>query len=105
MSKHPNNLIYVYTRADAIKDGVLIEAGFHEGEQICITDNLMKRAGLHEDKKQRDEVVKKAIEALSVPQKGDWQHKRLRTFSYNKMVCMSAWIKFEGYTIMLPSDY
>ena len=58
-----SNVVFVYTREDAIRDGVLIEVDTYKGEQICITDNAFKIAGL-EDETLRNHVIKAAIEAL-----------------------------------------
>ena len=99
-----SNVVFVYTREDAIRDGVLIEVDTYKGKQICITDNAYKIAGL-EDETLRNHVIKAAIEALSKPDENDASYKKLRSILVKGHLFWAVWTDTEGFTIMLPSDY
>ena len=101
------DVIYTYTRDQAVKDGVLIELGIIGSTPVYATTNCFYRAGL-DNPLQRIGVVLEAIEALKKQDVEDTSVMKLRVLHKGIAAdyeCLWVIQDCEAITIMFPEDY
>lgn len=93
-------VIYAYTREQAIEDGVLVPVGMAGNQSVVFTSNLF--ADGYEDKDKRIALVNRGLEMLRQPNPEDSEHMKLRVIEKDKI-----WVIWngEGFTFMKPEDY
>ena len=96
-----SNVIYSYTREQAIEDGVLILSGTVGAISVVFTSNLF--ADGYEDKEKRIALVNRGLEMLRQPDSEDSAYMKLRVIEKDKIWVI--WHAGEGFTFMKPEDY
>jgi type I site-specific restriction endonuclease len=96
-----SNVIYSYTREQAIEDGVLILSGTVGATSVVFTSNLF--ADGYEDKEKRIALVNRGLEMLRQPDPEDSDYMKLRVIEKDKIWVI--WHAGEGFTFMKPEDY
>lgn len=96
-----SNVIYSYTREQAIEDGVLILSGTVGATSVVFTSNLF--ADGYEDKEKRIALVNRGLEMLRQPDLEDSDYMKLRVIEKDKIWVI--WHAGEGFTFMKPEDY
>lgn len=93
-------VIYTYTREQAIEDGILVPVGFIGSQSVVITANLFKEG--YEDEQKRKDLINRGLELLRQPDPEDTEDMKLRAIEKNKI-----WVIWnaEGFTYMKPEDY
>ncbi|MFA5762392.1 MAG: hypothetical protein WC931_02245 [Bacilli bacterium] len=108
-------IISVYTREQAIDDGMLVETGTAlipttkgiATVSVCLTTNCFVSA-LLDDEARRAQVMKRALAALLEHDHEDTPYMRLRVLNGNLPTgCPTLWVilDHDGITVMLPEDY
>lgn len=95
------NVIFAYTQAQAIEDGVLIVVGYCGKEKVVLTRNLFYDG--YEDLLRRRELVMKGLELLKLPDAEDSEYMKLRVIEKDKLWVI--WSAGEGFVFMKPEDY
>jgi len=95
-----NNVIYSYTKEQAIEDGVLVSVGTVGTQSVVFTSNLF--ADGYEDKQKRIELVNRGLEMLKQPDPEDTDYMKLRVIEKDKI-----WVILDGsgITFLRPEDY
>jgi hypothetical protein len=95
-----NNVIYSYTKEQAIEDGVLELVGSIGNQSVVFTSNLFKDG--YENEQKRKELVNRGLTMLRQPDPEDTPYMKLRVIEKDKI-----WIILngEGFTFMKPEDY
>lgn len=104
MDKNNNDepeVIYAYTREQAIEDGVLVPVGTAGNQSVVFTSNLF--ADGYEDKEKRIALVNRGIEMLKKPDPEDTPYMKLRVIERDKIWVI--WHAGEGVTFLKPEDY
>ena len=96
-----SEVIFSYTQAQAIEDGVLIVVGYCGKEKVVFTRSLFY-AG-YEDVQRRRELVMKGLELLKVADAEDSEYMKLRVIEKDKLWVI--WSAGEGFVFMKPEDY
>lgn len=93
-------VIYTYTREQAIDDGILVPVGKVGNQSVVITSNLFKES--YEDEEKRKALVNRGLELLRQPDPEDTSYMKLRVIEKDKI-----WVIWngEGFTFMKPEDY
>ena len=95
-----SEVIFAYTQAQAIEDGVLIVVGYCGKEKVVFTRSLFYAS--YEDVEKRKALVMRGLELLKVPDAEDSEYMKLRVIEKDKLwVTWSA----EGFVFMKPEDY
>jgi hypothetical protein len=94
------NLIFKYTRQQAVEDGVLASVGIFLGMDTVFTANLY--ADGYEDQKKRLELITRGLALLAVPDAEDTDYMKLRVIEKGKI-----WLIFDGdgLCFLRPEDY
>ena len=94
------NVIFEYTREEAIDDGFLVPVGRIGNQSVVFTTNLFSEG--YEDKDKRIELIKKGLRLLRQPDPEDTDYMKLRVIEKNRI-----WLIWngEGFTFMKPEDY
>ena len=95
------NVIFAYTQAQAIDDGVLVHVGWCGGMKVIFTSNLFAEG--YEDAEKRRALVMKGVEMLKKPDPEDSQYMKLRVIEKDKIWVI--WNTGEGITFLKPEDY
>lgn len=99
--KQSAQVIFSYTQAQAIEDGVLIVVGYCGKEKVVFTRGLFY-AG-YDDVERRKELVARGLELLKLPDAEDSEYMKLRVIEKDKLWVI--WSAGEGYVFMKPEDY
>ena len=93
-------VIYTYSREQAIEDGVLVSVGSVGNQSVVFTTNLFKDG--YEDKDKRIALVNRGLDMLKQPDPEDTPYMHLRVIEKDKI-----WVIWngEGFTFMKPEDY
>ena len=94
-------VIYTYTREQAIEDGVLVPVGHIGNQSVVFTSNLF--ADGYEDEQKRKELVNRGLEMLRQSDPEDTDYMKLRVIEKDKIWVI--WHAGEGFTFMKPEDY
>ena len=94
-------VIYTYTREQAIEDGVLVPVGHIGNQSVVFTSNLF--ADGYEDEQKRKELVNRGLTMLRQPDPEDSDYMKLRVIEKDKIWVI--WHAGEGFTFMRPEDY
>jgi type I site-specific restriction endonuclease len=91
--------IAVYTKEDAIADGLLIKVGklSNNNLPVIFTTNLF-----NEVKQNYQEIITKGLELLNKKDPEDDGHYKLRVIEKNRILVIA---NTEGVTFMKPEDY
>ena len=95
------NVIFAYTQAQAIEDGVLVHVGWCGGMKVVLTRNLFYEG--YEDVQRRKELVARGLELLKNPDAEDSEYMKLRVIEKDKLWLI--WSAGEGFVFMKPEDY
>ena len=100
------DIIFKYTKQDAVNDGVIIELGQYGKLPVYVTRNCFDTVGLKDPVICRG-IVLEAIDALSKPDPEDDDYRSMRVIHKEDADCDSIWVIHdgEGITIMFPEDY
>jgi len=95
-----SEVIFAYTQAQAIEDGVLVHVGYCGNQKVIFTSNLFAEG--YEDAEKRRVLVLKGLEMLAKPDPEDAPEMKLRVIEKEKI-----WLIWnpEGFTFMRPEDY
>ena len=96
-----SEVIFAYTQAQAIEDGVLIVVGYCGKEKVVFTRALFYDG--YEDVQRRRELVMKGLELLKLPDAEDSEYMKLRVIEKDKLWVI--WSAGEGLVFMKPEDY
>ena len=96
-----SEVIFAYTQAQAIEDGVLIVAGYCGKEKVVFTRTLFYDG--YEDVQRRKELVARGLELLKTPDPEDSEFMKLRVIEKDKLWVI--WSAGEGFVFMKPEDY
>ncbi|MEK7210727.1 MAG: hypothetical protein AAB070_04860, partial [Candidatus Binatota bacterium] len=77
------NVIFSYTQAQAIEDGVLIVVGYCGKEKVVFTRGLFYDG--YEDVQRRKELVARGLELLKAPDSEDSEYMKLRVIEKDKL--------------------
>jgi hypothetical protein len=94
-------VIFCYTQAQAIADGVLLVVGYYGKEKIVFARSLFY-AG-YADVQRRQALIARGLELLKQPEPGDSAYMKLRVIEPDKLWVI--WSAGEGYVFMKPEDY
>jgi hypothetical protein len=94
-------LIYEYTREQAVSDGILVPVGRVGNQSVVFTSNLF--ADGYQDEQKRIELVNRGLEMLRQPDPEDSEYMKLRVIEKGKIWVI--WHAGEGFTYMKPEDY
>ena len=94
-------VIFAYTQAQAIEDGVLIVVGYCGKERVVFTSNLFYDG--YDDAQRRKELVTRGLELLKNPDPEDSEYMKLRVKEKDKLWVI--WSAGEGFVFMKPEDY
>ena len=96
-----SEVIFAYTQAQAIEDGVLIVVGYCGKEKVVFTRALFYDG--YEDVQRRRELVMKGLELLKLPDAEDSECMKLRVIEKDKLWLVHS--AGEGLVFMRPEDY
>ena len=96
-----SEVIFAYTQAQAIEDGVLIVVGYCGKEKVVFTRTLFYDG--YEDVEKRKALVMRGLELLKVPDAEDSEYMKLRVIEKDKLWVI--WSAGEGFVFMKPEDY
>lgn len=93
-------LEYVYTRKQAIEDGVLISVADIAGQSIVFTANLFQDG--YEDTDRRNQLIERGMKLLEIPDEEDTDAMKMRVIEKNRI-----WViqDGEGVCFLRPDDY
>ena len=94
-------VIFAYTQAQAIEDGVLLVVGYCGKEKVVFTRTLFYDG--YEDVEKRKALVVRGLELLKVPDAEDSEYMKLRVIEKDKLWVI--WSAGEGFVFMKPEDY
>ena len=94
-------VIFAYTQAQAIEDGVLLVVGYCGKERVVFTRALFYDG--YEDVEKRKALVMRGLELLKVPDAEDSEYMKLRVIEKDKLWVI--WSAGEGFVFMKPEDY
>lgn len=95
-----SEVIFAYTQAQAIEDGVLIHVGYCGNQKVIFTSNLFAEG--YEDAEKRRLLVERGLQLLRQPDGEDTKYMKLRVIEKDRIwVVLNA----EGFTFMKPEDY
>jgi len=94
-----DDIIYRYTKEDAIADGQQARIGSDKGRTIYITSTILAD---YEDENKRETLMQKVLESLDKPDPEDTNYLKLRVIEKGKIWAVEDG---DGITIMHPSDY
>ena len=88
-------IIYVYTRNDAIRDGIIFNAGKIANREVDLTTNLIEQLSKYE-------LAKAIVEGLEIA-----RHFRQPNMKEIEVNGRKVWVDDNGsiITLMLPEDY
>ena len=99
-AEHNEEFIHVYTRQQAIEDGVLVQVEPVDSKNTVITSNLYSDG--YEDEAKRETLLQKGQELLKIPDEEDTDTMLLR-------VIEAEWIWViedgDGICFLRPEDY
>ena len=96
-----SEVIFAYTQAQAIEDGVLLVVGYCGKEKVVFTRTLFYDG--YEDVEKRKALVMRGMELLKVPDAEDSEYMKLRVIEKDKLWVI--WSAGEGFVFMKPEDY
>ena len=96
-----SEVIFAYTQAQAIEDGVLMVVGYCGKEKVVFTRALFYDG--YEDVEKRKALVMRGLELLKVPDAEDSEYMKLRVIEKDKLWVI--WSAGEGFVFMKPEDY
>ena len=96
-----SEVIFAYTQAQAIEDGVLIVVGYCGKEKVVFTRTLFYDG--YEDVEKRKALVMRGLELLKVPDAEDSEYMKLRVIEKDKLWVI--WSAGDGLVFMKPEDY
>lgn len=94
-------VIFAYTQAQAIEDGVLIVVGYCGKERVVFTSNLFYDG--YSETERRRELVMRGLGLLKLPDPEDSEYMKLRVIEKDKLWVI--WSAGEGFVFMKPEDY
>ena len=94
-------VIFAYTQAQAIEDGVLIVVGYCGKERVVFTSNLFYDG--YDDAQRRRELVTRGLELLRLPDPEDSEYMKLRVIEKDKL--WVVWDASDGFVFMKPEDH
>ena len=100
MEHHDEDFIYVYTRQQAIDDGVLVPVESVDGKNTVITSNLYSDG--YEDIEKRKALLQRGLELLKIPDEEDTDSMLLRVIEAGRI-----WVieDGDGICFLRPEDY
>lgn len=99
-SPEGDNVVFRYTRKQAVEDGILVCVGKFAGLDTVITMNLFNDG--YEDEQKRLDLIKKGLALLAVPDPEDTDYMKIRVIEPGQL-----WVVLDGDGLcyMKPEDY
>ena len=94
-------VVFEYSRDQAISDGILVPVGYAGSRRIVLTRGLFEKG--YEDEGCRKDLIQKGLALLKVPDPEDTPLMRLRVMVPGKIWVI--WHEGEGLTFLEPEDY